>query len=259
MKRRTFLQSTLAASCLPLVTPRRGSAADDVSDRQLLDWRQYRINNDTQHEMVSTFLRTALVPALQRLEVGPVGVFTEMGDDASKSIYLLAPFDSFGQRLDVDEALAADQTFLGAATDYLSTDKATPAYERIDSQLMWAFRGYPRVKTPRSGPGIFELRTYESHSELKAKQKIEMFNEAELDIFRKVGLDGVFFGETLVGTNLPKLTYMLAYKDMDEHDRAWDAFRDHPDWHALRDREQYQDTVSKIINRFLEPTEYSQI
>ena len=124
---------------------------------------------------------------------------------------------------------------------------------------MRAFTGVPTVQIPRTGERIFELRVYESHNELKAQLKIEMFNVAELAIFKKVGLDPVFFGETLVGANLPNLTYMLGYKDMEEHDRAWKAFLEDPDWIVLKDQERYRDTVSKIINRFLKPTGYSQI
>ena len=124
---------------------------------------------------------------------------------------------------------------------------------------MHAFTGAPRVEIPRSGERIFELRVYESHSEWKAQLKIEMFNAAELAIFEKVGLNHVFFGEALVGPNLPNLTYMLGYRDMPEHDQAWKAFLEHPDWIALKEQERYRDTVSKIINRFLQPTSYSQI
>ncbi len=115
------------------------------------------------------------------------------------------------------------------------------------------------MEIPRTGERIFELRIYESHNELKARLKIEMFNQAELAIFEKVGLDHVFFGQTLVGANLPNLTYMLGYRDMAEHDQAWKAFLEHPDWLALKDQERYRDTVSKIVNRFLKPTDYSQI
>lgn len=261
MKRRTFLQSTLAAGCLPLslgATP--SAAADDPSPRQFLLWRRYSIADDAQQTRVSDFLRTAAIPALERLNVGPVGVFLDRDPADSRSIYMLTPFNSLNDWLQLNERLAADEQFMTAAHDYLATTPDAPAFERIHDQLMIAFTGYPRVKTPRSGERIFELRTYESYGELKAKRKIEMFNEGgELRIFEKVGLDGVFYGETLVGSNLPNLTYMLAFQDMDEHARAWQAFRSDPEWAELREQERYRDTVSKIATQFLRPAEYSQI
>jgi hypothetical protein len=260
MKRRTFLQSTLAASCLPLSAGSTvRSAAANQTGRQVLDWRRYVISSEDQQAKVSSFLRTAALPALERLSVGPVGVFTEIGAEATFSVYTLTAFDSLAEWVGLSDRMASDQEFLAAARDYLSTDKDAPAYDRMENQLMVAFAGYPRVKTPRSGERIFELRVYESHNEYQAKLKIEMFNEAELSIFEKVGLEGVFFGETLVGRNLPNLTYMLAYQDMAEHDQAWQAFRTDPDWGQLKERERYRDTVSNIVSRFLQPAPYSQI
>ena len=153
----------------------------------------------------------------------------------------------------------ANEGFADAAQEYLNTDKASPAYKRIESSLMISFAGMPRVEIPRTGERIFELRTYESHNESKAALKVEMFNEAELDIFRKVGLDAVFFGQSIFGPDLPNLTYMLGYKDMDEHAKAWKAFLAHPDWNQLKANERYKDTVSKIRKRFLRPTDFSQI
>ena len=47
--------------------------------------------------------------------------------------------------------------------------------------------------------------TYYSKS---AKKKIEMFNEVgEIAIFKKTGLQPVFFGETIIGPKLPNHFY----------------------------------------------------
>ena len=259
MKRRAFLQSSLAASCLPFASSTLQAAEGDSSARQYLVWSRYVLENLQQHERVSRFLSGAALPALGRLGIQPVGVFTDMELEKDPSIFLLAPFDSWQQFSSLTGRLAEDSTFVDAASDYLNTDKADPAYQRIERQLMYAFAGMPRVQIPRTGQRMFELRMYESHNELKARLKIEMFNEAELAIFKKVGLDPVFFGETLFGSNLPNLTYMLGYRDEAEKDQVWKAFLADPDWVALKDQERYRDTVSTIVSRFLKPTGYSQI
>ncbi len=209
MKRRAFLQSSLAASCLPFASTSMLSAAEDGDGRQFLIWSRYVLQDARQHDLVSNFLSRAALPAFGRLGIEPVGVFTDAEPDNDPSIYLLMPFDSLSQMTSLTSRLAEDSAFVDAANDYLSTEKESPAYQRIENQLMRAFTGVPRVQIPRTGERMFELRIYESHNELKAMLKIEMFNEAELAIFKKVGLDPVFFGETLVGSNLPNLTYML--------------------------------------------------
>ena len=74
-------------------------------------------------------------------------------------------------------------------------------YIRYDSELLHAFEGMPQVEAPESAeagdPRIFELRTYESHNQIKADRKIEMFNKGEIRIFRETNLTPVFFGKTL--------------------------------------------------------------
>jgi hypothetical protein len=106
---------------------------------------------------------------------------------------------------------------------------------------------------------MFEIRTYESYSEVKAFKKVEMFNSGEIDTMREVGLGPVFYGQVLVGANLPHLTYMLSAENQEEHKKHWDAFGKHPVWNKLKNDPQYADTVSRITNYLVVPTAFSQI
>jgi hypothetical protein len=110
-------------------------------------------------------------------------------------------------------------------------------------------------------PRIFELRTYESHSKKANKKKIEMFSNSEIAIFRRTGLQPVFFGETLVGAKLPNLTYLLVFENLAAHDKNWGTFASDPEWKKLSSTPGYTDPeiVTNISNIFLRPTSYSQI
>ena len=105
------------------------------------------------------------------------------------------------------------------------------------------------------------MRDYESHSEKASQKKIEMFNTAEIALFRKAGMSPVFFGETLIGANMPNLTYMLVYEDMAAHDRQWAAFSSDPDWRKLSTTPGLTDPdiVANITNMYVRPTAYSPI
>ena len=128
---------------------------------------------------------------------------------------------------------------------------------------MVAFVGMPQVEIPVSNPGrVFQLRTYESPSVKTGLKKIEMFNEAgEIKIFREVGLNPVFFGQTLTGAKMPNLTYMLAFENMDAQKAAWKKFGGHPLWQQLRKMPEYADKaiLSGITNLPLVAADYSQI
>ena len=69
----------------------------------------------------------------------------------------------------------------------------------------------------------------------------------------------VFYGQALVGADLPHLTYMLSAEDADAHKAHWGAFGKHPTWNKMQKDPEYADTVSRIKNWFVVPTSYSQI
>jgi len=154
--------------------------------------------------------------------------------------------------------LLADEKFCN--TDFIDTPMSEPAYVRVESSLMLAFKGLPELVVPEKKPRIFELRTYESHSIKMAKKKVEMFNEGgEIKIFFKTGFRPVFYGETIIGPKMPNLTYMLAFDDLADRDAKWKVFGADPDWKELRGKPEYKDTVSNITDIILRPTSYSQI
>ncbi len=77
-----------------------------------------------------------------------------------------------------------------------------------------------------------------------------MFNEEEFPIFYKTKLNPVFFGEAIAGANLPCLTYMITFKNMEERDKNWAAFGADADWKKVSADVKYANTVSNIRRVF---------
>jgi hypothetical protein len=92
-------------------------------------------------------------------------------------------------------------------------------------------------------------------------RKMQMFNEAEIGIFVRTGLAPVFFADTLYGTRMPCLTYMLTFADMAELTAHWAAFGADPEWKELSHKPGNTDAeiVSNISNLYLSPLACSQI
>jgi hypothetical protein len=276
MKRREFLKTSLTVSTLAGLSTASLSATAASSARggkqEYYEMRVYRLKSPEKRPLLETYLEKAAIPAWNRLGVKPVGVFvqqerpgapakTEVRDAAS--VVVLLPYASLEVFAQVHTRLSADADYQTAGAEYLQAVKSDPAFERIDSWLMLAFAGMPRLELPAYSkerkPRMFEMRTYESHSEVKALKKVDMFNSGEIDTMHEVGLAPIFYGQALIGANLPHLTYMLSAENQEAHDKHWAGFRDHPTWKKLQNDPQYADTVSKIYNRFLVPTAYSQI
>ena len=261
MKRREFLGASCVAAAAAMSKAALGAQpAPHSGNRQLLELRLYQTQPGAMRKKLDKFLAEAAVPAWNRLGIKPVGVFAH-ADPKVADLYVLLPHEDMESFVTASARLWADAEFLKAAGDALDTPKNAPIYTRIETALLLAFEGAPKVEVPTKAPTrVFQLRIYESHCDERARRKIAMFNQGgELALFRKVGMNPVFFGQRLAGTRMPNLTYMLAFDDEAAQKAAWRKFLTHPEWQKLRTDPQYRDTVSKITNIPLKPTPYSQI
>ena len=268
LHRRVFFTSfALAAAIAGFLSVTGEARAADEPRQEFYELRTYRVANAQKQAIVHDYLKNALVPALNKLGVKRVGVFTVMPDEQAQeqdfSIFVLMAYPTLEMFADVNPKLAADSAYQKAAAAIHALSKEDPGYTRIESRMMKAFAGMPVMELPKETldmtQRMFELRIYESHDDLKARLKVAMFNDGEIDIMRTVKMAPVFYGETLIGQDVPNLIYMLSASDMESHEAHWKAFIGHPDWDRMKKMPKYKDTVSKITKVYLVPTDYSQI
>ena len=261
MKRRNFLAALGPLAMAPIAL--KANISESSTDhRQYLEWIHYTLPG-RRNKQVEEYFETAAIPALNRLGIKNIGVFSVLYGPNAPSLYVLIPHDSATSVMNYQEKLLDDGEYSKAAKTYQESSISLPAFKHFERGLMRAFTGIPRVESPKKVLGnkrIFEMRIYQSHNYLKGQKKIDMFNAGgELQIFRETGLRPVFFGETLFGQLMPNLTYMLAFKDMADRDRNWETFRADERWAVLRKLEEYKDTVSNITDFILRPARCSQI
>lgn len=263
MKRRSFVKTSLLTTALGSVLPHIGVASENkTGGRQFYELRVYMLKDQRQQQLVEDYFRNAAIPALNRLGSKNIGVFSELKPSGQTKLYVLIPYNSLNDYNAVWDRLSADAVYQQKAAAYLNAPASDPAYERIESSLLIAFTHMPTLHAPAKKPRIFELRRYEHASESAGKKKLEMFNDAgEVDIFKRLGFDPVFFGETLIGGLRPNLTYMVTFDDMAAHDSHWKAFGNDPAWAKLKAIPDYSDArlVSRITSTFLVPADFSQI
>jgi hypothetical protein len=266
LKRRQFLTSSLAASAFALAA--KTSGAESVSagtPREYYELRQYHMQTGSQTKRTDAYVSDALIPALNRLGISPVGAFNLTLGPETPTLYVLIPSEKLETLVTSELHLAQDETFLKAADSFWNAPANEPAYVRLESSLMIAFQGWPKLIVPpataQHGKRIFQLRTYESPSNQAHVRKIEMFQNGEFGVFQRAGFWPVFYGDVLIGPRLPKLTYMLSYPDLGEMNAKWAAFGADPEWKKLTSSPRYnfEEIVSNISNLVLSPTSYSQI
>ena len=261
MKRRKFI----AASCIAGLSSLQRSTtakANPYGSRDYYELRTYTLETAKQKAGFDRFMKEACIPAMNRINIKPVGVFYPIKEDEISPAYVLLRHTSLDAVSTMVEQLGMDDEFMERGAAFLDAPAAKPAYKRVESSVMEAFSGMPSIETPIKSPGrILQLRIYESPSVKTGLKKIEMFNNGEIDIFRRTGLHPVFFGKTIAGAHMPNLTYMLVFNNMDERKKNWKQFVGHPDWKAISSIPDYADKkiLCNIQNIFLRPAPYSQV
>ncbi|TKK68228.1 NIPSNAP family containing protein [Ilyomonas limi] len=262
MKRRSFVKASLLVPTIPAAAF-AGTTSAQKTAREYYELRVYTLKDATQQQMVADYYQHAAIPAYNKTGSKNIGVFTELKPEGQTKLFVVIPYKSIEDFSSAKSKLMNDKTYIDAASAYLHAPATAPAYERIESSLLYAFPRMPEMATTTPDkPRIFELRRYESPTEAAGMKKIEMFNEGgEMDIFKKTGLDAVFYGQSLIGGNQPNLTYMLQFDDMADHDKSWGTFGSSPEWNKLKSIPDYADAklISKITAIFLTPTSFSQI
>jgi len=261
MKRRRFLQNTTlgaAAVTLPLGVKARTNQPN-ADEKEYYELRVYTLKFGGNRTALNTYLQDGLIPALNRNGVNRVGVFEELGQATPVKIYLLIPYPSMDAFLTMPTQLEADEEFQNAKKQYDELPPEQQVYRRYDTWLLEAFDALPQMEFPEQEDSLFELRTYEGYSEDAVRRKVRMFNEEELPVFYKTGLHPVFFGKMVVGPDMPALTYMLHFEDMEERDENWQKFLNDPDWKRMSQLPEYANTVSNINRVFLKPLSFSQV
>ncbi len=272
-QRRDFLKTTLTVSAAAALATRPAAAAPAAGAREYYELRAYKLKPGSARAGLDTYLAQGVLPALGQRGVGQVGVFTEIevnksaGTSAPKAdspVWMLIPYSSLETFVQVSAELNTDAAVLKAGGDYLQAKKPSPAFDRIDSWVLRAFRSMPKMEVPafsknKTATRVFEMRDYQSHSELAALNKMAMFDEGETDIMRSLGMSPLFFGQALSGPDLPHLRYITPGPDLATHLANWKKFGPDPRWVKMKDDPKWANNTSKNTARFLVPTSYSQL
>ena len=289
MERREFVKTAVAAagvgalvaegmagqtagpSAAPsILSVRSGAAQDDrvgaKAGQEFYQLRKYELRNGAQTALTQGYFERALVPALGRLGMGPVGAFKLDIGPQTPTYYVLIPATDAEALVTLDARLGKDAEYVKAAAGFRDAPATAPAFERSERSLLGAFAGWPKLTAPKAVDGklpkrIFQLRTYESASQAAHARKVAMFTETEIGIFVRTGLSPVFFGDTLIGTRMPSLTYMLTFADTAELTAKWAAFGADAGWKELSRQPGNTDAeiVSNISNLYLSPLACSEI
>ena len=224
----------------------------------------YHFTTADQEKTLDLYLEKSLIPALHLSGIRNVGVFKSLANDTvlNKLLYIIIPLKSFEMVNGLAAKLTADTNYQKAGAEYLLAKYSSPPYTRMEVIISEVFPLAPQMKIPKlqsdKKDRVYELRSYESPTENIFANKVYMFNEGgEIDLFKKLDFNAVFYSSVIAGGKMPNLMYMTCFENMKDRDEHWKKFVEDPFWKELSSLPQYQNNVSHIDITFLHPAAYS--
>ena len=147
----------------------------------------------------------------------------------------------------MEDELKKDKTYTDAAESFLNAPSDKAPYDRMELILLEAFPIQhhlliPSTKTPER---VFELRSYESPTQQLAEKKMGMFNSGEeVEIFKRLGFNPVFYGKVISGSHMPNLMYMPVFDNVQKRNEGWKTFGSDAKWKEISAKPEHQNKVS---------------
>jgi hypothetical protein len=188
----------------------------------------------SQGNRINDFLSSQL-PLLTRT-TPTLGVFTALIGPHVPATVILSGFTGMEEMEAADDRLRRNAEYQGALAKLEAG--AEPPYDQAQRVLLRATDFSPEIVAPAEKPKtarVFELRIYHSPTERQLRAVHERFAGPEIAIFHRCGIHPVLYADTIVGPEMPNLTYLIPFAGLGEREKAWDAFTTDAEWLKARE------------------------
>jgi hypothetical protein len=251
MNRRKFgtaLGVTAAAAVAPGLRMHAATATGRTSFYLL---ESFRLQQGSQRARLDRYFTGALLPALSQIKVAPVMVLEAVIGPHTPEILAISGYTSLPAMGEMRDKLAADKIVVKALAQYESGPE--PPYDSQQITLLEAAPFSP-ANSPEA-PGethdarrYFELRAYHSSSRAIMHSLHERFAGPETRIFARSGIHPVLYGNTVIGADVPNLTYLIPFDSLGAREKAWDTFNADPEWLKVREESNKNGQLVSVAN-----------
>ena len=197
--------------------------------------QNYFLRQGTQPERLHKFLSESYLSAVGAIESGPKLVMEAQVAAYTPQVAVIVGLSSLEAVETLRAKLAADAAYQKAVAAWEAGPE--PPYEQYTQTLLRAADYSSDIPTPyekAKSPRIFELRVYHSPTTRQLAAVHERFSAHEIGIFHRSGVNPLFYTETVVGANMPNLTYVIPFESLAAREKAWNAFGADPEWAKVR-------------------------
>jgi hypothetical protein len=181
----------------------------------------FYLKNGTQLPRIHEFTSKVGLPALNEVHSGPKIYLEALIAPHMPQFAAIYGFESLEQLDSVHRRMAQNAEFLKKLDEAESGPE--PPFEHQTSTLLEATDYSPELVAPAAPPAsprIFELRVYHSPTWRQLKALHERFAGPEMKIFHRSGVHPVLYASTIVGANMPNLTYLIPFESLAAREKA---------------------------------------
>jgi len=232
MNRRSFLEAAAGAGMLAQAAAPLDAQTPAARTRLYrIDYFYYRQGG--QPNRLNQFF-SSQVPLL-RAHTRALGVFTAVMAPHAQTLMVLSGFANSDEMSAAAAEIEADSGYRKAHAEFESGPEAP--FDSAQRVLLQATAFSPEIAMPAEkpkSPRYFELRTYHSPTLRQLAMLHERFAGPEIQIFHRSGIHPLFYADTIIGPDLPNLTYFIPFASLGDREKAWDAFGADPEWVKAR-------------------------
>jgi len=228
MERRSFIQTMAGASML---AQSHAETPDAKTRLYRLDYFYYRQGD--QANRLNQFFSSQVPLFLKHMRA--FGVLTAVMAPHAQTMLILSGFASAQQELTAAKEIEADPGYQKAHAEFESGPE--PPFDSMQRVMLQATDFSPEIVMPAEKPKTqryFELRIYHSPTFRQLAMLHERFSGPEIRIFHRSGVHPILYGDTIMGPDMPNLTYMIPFASLADREKAWDAFGADPEWIKVR-------------------------
>src|ERR1035438_663300 len=229
MNRRFFVQSLAGAGALT-----QAAAAQAPAERTRLyrlDYFYYR-QGDQATRLEKFFSSQA---PLFAKHMRAFGVFTAVMAPHAQTMMVLGGYASPDDMTASAGQIESDPGYQKAHAEF--ENGAEPPYDSAQRVLLQATAFSPEIVPLAEKPKslrYFELRIYHSPTARQLAMVHERFAGPEIQIFHRSGVNPILYADTVIGPDMPNLTYLIPFASLADREKAWDAFNADPEWVKVR-------------------------
>ena len=228
MNRRSFFSSLAAAGVL---APSAQTQPNRKTHFYRMDYFSYRQGD--QGNRINRLFESQM-PLLTK-HIHTLGIFTGVLTPHLQTTLVLSGFASNEEMFAAGHAVEGDSGYQKAWDEF--ERGAEPPYDTAERHLLVATDFSPEIVPPAEkpkSPRYFELRIYHSPTARQLRLVHERFAGPEIALFHKHGVHPIFYADTIFGSEIPNVTYMIPFATLAERETAWDKFGADPEWLKVR-------------------------